>query len=634
MIRKILITILLVFIFPILDCKLVRPSYNPLLYHPDFFKLKEPRVEPSKSDFLRYEIAEIKVYLPLNLLYNTNKIKIRGQVIKDNKPVYNTFQTNRINFKFSPRDACFIGRWSLPWKPELGRYETLIDIEYNNSKWEIKGHFFISAKKPPDTIKPPLCIFTLETDTEYSNIRFQHPDYKLGGWQGLVKWARFAGADTLMYLTGMTKAMFNPTPNKPFRQYNIDFALKLGEEAHRQGLKFGAWIGAYLPYGKTQPQVGCEFARNLVDGKMFWTLNFSLSDRKRLNDIIYLVKFLDSRPEVDYIGLDYMRTGGGGYELVDEFVKDLYLDTPPSFWAMSKEARIWWLTTQIGTKENLLYLWQWWRARKVALLFKTIKEESGTKKPMFVFTLSWECGHGHGQDILMLNDAGADFMLLMLYEATKDVFDGLMVSLSKYFDKGDANILIGNPVDEHLLDNKYKPYETRPEEWYDRTMIALKKIYDGRELEGIFMHDLDRMLSGRGGDYSPMEFIIVAGTAFSKIKAQYSLMPIEVKAIGFKTIGGMGLNVSIKNISNRTIDNIEVELLFTPSVNPLKIKKETIKLSPGEEKVVTLPFIIIGNRYRAVVGALAFWGDSIDDRAFTFLPLQIKKPPKEKKETE
>jgi hypothetical protein len=632
MMRRAIIYTTVLSLIILLNCVSKGPSYNPLLLYPDFFKLKEIRVEPSKSEFLRYDIAEVKVYLPLSLISRSEKLNISGRVTKDEKPVYNTLVSDDINFRFSPSEACFIGRWSLPWKPELGEYQVNINIDDSGKKYTLTGAFKVGAKRPPDTIKPPLCVLTLETDTEYSNITFIHPDYKLGGWKGVVEWAKFSGANTLMYLTGMTKAMYNPTSEHPFKQYNIDFAIKLGEEAHREGLKFGAWIGAYLPYGKTQPQIGCNFARNLVDGKMFYTLNFSLSDKKRFNDIVNLVKFLDGRPEVDYIGLDYMRTGGGGYELVDEFVRDLYLDTPPDFWAMGKESRIWWLTGQIGTRENLQYLWQWWRARKVALLFKEIKEVSGTKKPMFVFTLGWECGHGHGQDILMLNDAGADFVMLMLYEATKDVYDGMMVSLPQYFDKGDANIVIGNPVDEHLLDNKYKPYETRPEEWSDRTNTALKKIYDEKPLEGIFIHDLDRMLSGSGGDYSPMEFIIVTGTAFSKIKTQYGLMPVEVKATGFKTTGGMGLNVSVKNISNRTIDNIDVGLLFTPSVNPLIVKKEMLGLSPGETKEITLPFSIIGDRYRAVVGVLATWGDSIDERAFTFLPLQIKKPPKEKKE--
>jgi len=620
--------IIILFIFTItINCSKNRPSYNPLTYYPDFFKLKDIRVEPSKQEFFRYDIVEVNVNLPISLIERSEKLDISGRITKDEKAVYNTLKSDKLKFKFSPSEACFIGRWSPPWKPELGVYNALVEIEYAGHKTTIIKRFRISARKPSDKIKPPLCVLTLETDTEYSNITFIHPNYKLGGWKGVIEWTKFSGANTLLYLTGMTKAMFNPTPQKPFRQYNIDFALKLGEEAHKEGLKFGAWIGAYLPYGKTQPQVGCEFARNLVDGKMFWTLNFSLTDKKRFNDIVNLVKFLDGRPEIDYIGLDYMRSGGGGYELVDDFIRDLYLETPPGFWAMDKESRIWWLTAQIGTKENLLYLWQWWRARKVALLFKEIKETSGTNKPMFVFTLGWECGHGHGQDILMLNDAGADFVMLMLYEATRDVFDGMMVSLPAYFDKGDANIVIGNPVDEHLLDNKYRPYETRPEEWYLRTKEALNKIYDEKPLEGIFIHDLDRMLSGRGGDYSPMEFIIVAGTTFSKIRAQYGLMPIEVKATGFKTTGGMGLNVSIKNISNKTIDNIEVGLLYTPSINPLK-KKEEIKLAPGEVKEMTLPFSIIGDRYRAVVGALAFWGEGAEERAFTFLPLQIKKPPK------
>ncbi len=620
-------TTILVLVFLTIDCS-SKPSYDPLLYYGDTFNRHQIRVEPLKDEFLRYEVVEIRLFLPLTYLESAGRMKIQGRVTRNGEPVLNTLQSDKFKFRFSPREACFIGRWSPPWNPDIGEYTAVLEVEMLGEKNRYLIPFRIGARKPPDTINKPFCVVTLETDTRYSGLRFQHPNYRLGDWRGLVNWARFMGADAIMYLTGMTKAMYNPTPEKPFRQYNIDFALELGEEAHKQGLKFGAWIGAYLPYGKTQPYIGYNFARNLVNGEMYYTLNFSLLDKKRFDDIVKLVKFLDSRPEVDYIGLDYMRTGAGGYELVDEFVRDLYLDVPQDFWRRGKESRMYWLTAKIGVRENYWELWRWWRARKVALIFNSIKEQSGTTKPMWVFTLGWECGHQHGQDILMFNDAGADFVMLMLYEATRNEFDGMMVDLPPYFESGMANIIIGNSVDAHLLDNKYRPYQIEPEEWYRRTIEALDKIYDSKIMEGVFMHDLDRLLSGRGGDYAVMEYAVVVGSAFTELRERYGVLPVTIEAVGFDTGEGMNIKVNIKNISNKTIENAEIKLLLTPSITPLRASDCEITLKPDEERKVVLPFNITGDRYRAIVGVMMTWGDRAEERAFTFLPLQIKKPKK------
>src|SRR5580692_8189704 len=73
---------------------------------------------------------------------------------------------------------------------------------------------------------------------------------------------------------------------------------------------------------------------------------------KRRQDIVNFLKELDKDPDIDMVGLDYVRTGTAGYEMVDEFVKDLNVPGPANFWSLSKQERIHWLAKTVEQKED------------------------------------------------------------------------------------------------------------------------------------------------------------------------------------------------------------------------------------------------------------------------------------------
>ena len=75
---------------------------------------------------------------------------------------------------------------------------------------------------------------------------------------------------------------------------------------------------------------------------------------------------------------------------------------------MAEPDRIHWLAHTVERKEDkqVVALFEWWRAHKVATVLKSILDEAKMTKPVFTFTLGWEMGHQHGQDPAMLVDAG------------------------------------------------------------------------------------------------------------------------------------------------------------------------------------------------------------------------------------
>jgi hypothetical protein len=583
------------------------------------------KLSTSKESYYRFEIVEVFLKFSKNILKDLNQINIRGCVFKDGEVIKSIGGFDTFKLKYDNETDTFIGKWAMDWNPPTGKYWIVILVKDNNQEFFLIEDFVIKRKTPSDKIDIPITAVTLETDTRYSNIKFQGPDGKVGDWHGLVDWAKFMGAGSFWYLTGMTKAMYYPTPENPWRDYNKEFALELGRYAHQKGLKFGAWVGAYLPYGITQPSVGSKFSRNLIEGEFWHTLHFSLDDEKRTSDIIKLLNWMENQPEIDYIGLDYMRTGFGGYELVDDFVLDMGLDVPDDFWDRTLEGRMSWLTYKIGTeKPAYLRMWQWYCASRVAKIVKQIKEQANITKPLWVFTLGWVMGHQHGQDVLMINDAGADFVALMLYEANRGCFDQMMIDWPEYINEGQTNIVIGNCVEERLLDNPYTNPWTTPEEWFDRTSKGMEKIYNDGIVEGVFWHDLDRALIGQGGDdYSVLEFAIMGGTAFTDIKEHYDKINVN---LNIKSLNNGIVSFTVENNNKEPINNITVELLKTVGVKPLAKGIELQSLDGETIWEGKIPYKLIARRDRVFVALRLTWGDEgVNEIAFDFVPVQLAK---------
>ncbi len=595
-----------------------------------------PYLKSDQESYLRYEVVQIDLFLPGVDIESAKNMAVeaRGKIYKDGEQVLGVAGFSDFPLSYDPHQGCWVGKWAMPWNPQLGEYQAVVTAVTPEGNLKLSAQFEICGKSPSKDVSFPLTAVTLETDTRYDRIKFMQPDGSLGDWQGVIDWAEFMGADSVWYLTGLTKAMYYPTPDEPFREYNFELAKKLGAYAHQRGLKFGAWIGCFLPYGRTQPDVGAKFSRNYVEGSFIYTLHFSLADEKRKGDIIDIVRWMDGQAEIDYIGFDYIRTGFGGYELVDEFVRDLGLEVPEDFWQRRLEGRMLWLVSKLANRvPGWIELWQWWRASKVARLVKELVEASGTEKPIFCFTLGWEMGHQHGQDVLMMNDAGVDFVALMLYEATRDEFDYMMLSWPQCIKDNQANLVLGNCLNEHLLDNKWYPGQIAPKEYFDRSVTALEKLYPDGVPEGIFWHDMDRALSGLGGDFPVMEFALAGGAAFSAVREMNGTLPlaVHIKDIGESGAGDWALEVELINHTSADIEDVMLQIPPTLGVKPAQKEWSLGKVPAGQTMNITLPLSMGRARYTLLVGVLCTWGEGgVDERSFDVVTVHIFKKPKEK----
>jgi hypothetical protein len=290
---------------------------------------------------------------------------------------------------------------------------------------------------------------------------------------------------------------------------------------------------------------------------------------------------------------------------------------------------MWWLVGRLRARdEALIEQWQWWRARKVALTVKRIKEEAGITKPLFTFTLGWEMGHQHGQDILMLNDAGADYCLVMLYEATKDEYDYLIKRWPTYLSQGQVNALPGISVDRYLLLNKWNPSVNQPYEMYDRYVAAVDGFYGKGNLEGLFWHDFERALYSRcGKEFRCMDYAVAGAAAFTRLRERAGATPLRIKIT--RITGGPLVEVALTNKGKTPINNVEVALAPTFGVRLYGESKTTVAtLAPGATVNVKLAGGSWDVKRRHIIGAYAVWGKRPEERSFDIGIATLYKLPK------
>jgi hypothetical protein len=597
-------------------------------------KLEPFHVYSSRGKYLRYDIVEIIAEFDLNKIPSGDDAILEGGIYKDGELVETVGGIKELRFtKRAPGE--YFARWPVPWNPPLGKYEARVKADMTGKAVENSCEFSIAGRKfkPPPK---PLCIVNLESDTRFKERAVMGPYNKETGWEQLAAWAEFMGADALFYLTGITKEMYGPTMEKPWYQNNINLAHDLAVEAHKRDIMFGGWVGAYLPYGKTQVSLPYKFSRNLVEGKFLYTLHISLNDENRRAQVVDLLREMNESDDFDYVGIDYIRTGFGGYELVDDFVNELNLETPDDWEARNLEGRMWWLVSRLRARdEKIIRLWQWWRGSKAARTLKLIKEEAGITKPFFCFMLSYEYGHQHGQDPLMMYDAGADLILLMLYDADRNNFDYLMSSWPDYTHEGQAVLIPGISVDKYFLENPWDKRVNQPVEMFNRYNMVVNGFYRDGAVEGLFFHDLDRAIYTRKGElYWGQDYAVAGGAAFGRLREREGAIPIKIRIESIKPGRGITVEASVENTGKETVDEIEVSIPPTGGVFPGKDSKIVLSdLKPGEKRTVKLSAGTAPVDRMHVVSAMATFGDRPSDRNFDLKSVILYKIPKKEEET-
>lgn len=422
---------------------------------------------------------------------------------------------SRVRMKFDDDEGALIARWPCPWNAEVGVYEPRLvrDLPGEPGRRFVQRSFRIETRKPVE-IPQGFSVLTLESAMPFKTMKVKAPDGSVKGWQGLLDWVEYMGADAFWVMGGQTPGN---KPGELWASDNFTVLPEMARECRRRGIKFGIYAMCYLTMSSEKlPRY--EYARDVVDGRSVATRAISIREPHRSADVLSLLKKFAEIPGVDYLGLDYIRNALGGYELVDDFYAEMPgLQKPPGWDRLTLEERMVTMARKKAMRRDMAFIdaWQWWRAHRVAKIVRRIKDSLGAEQPLWAFTLTWDKGWHHGQDPVMMNDAGIDVDALMLYEADEEQFQALLGDWNRYVKRSDVQLLVGNIVDWSL----HQRSTEGPKAMSRRLKSAVNRIYSDGPARGLFVHDIGRALWGRLGEWSTRAWMDEARSAVEHLKS-------------------------------------------------------------------------------------------------------------------
>ncbi|MBI2386717.1 MAG: hypothetical protein HYV14_11975 [Elusimicrobia bacterium] len=457
-------------------------------------KSRELTLAASKADHLHFDIVELTLLSGDRSLDESFAAAPPRFVVMRGTETVTTIAGIREMRAVRIAPGRWTAKWPVPWNAPSGAYRPAL-VGRPDLAARVQVASFRVSRRTPKPMPKGFVAATLESAMPLASMRIRGPDGTTTDWRGLLDWAQHLGADAFWMLGGQTPGRGK---DEIWATDNLKLIPEVAKECRRRGLQFGVYAMFSLTMSKA-PLPGYEYGLEIKDGAPVVTRAISIRDGKRLSDVAAFLKPFADDPNVDWVGLDYIRNALGGYELVDDFVAEMPGVAVPREWrALTRDERMTWLARKKIMRRDMGFVeaWEWWRARRVALIVREIKARLGDK-PLWAFTLTWEKGWHHGQDPVMMNDAGVDIDALMFYEADKAQYAAMMKSWNEYVKTSDVQLLPGNIFDWGL----HQKDEAGPGEFGRRMKAAVTGVYGDGPARGVFFHDMARLIWGRLGPW-------------------------------------------------------------------------------------------------------------------------------------
>jgi hypothetical protein len=533
---------------------------------------KASYLKTDQGEYYRYQLVKLSLKPDSLLKISPDSSFLQISFHHGDSLISGVGSCSKINLDYDKTDSAWRGTWAMPWNPPLGVYQAVLNAYSGIAKKDSSTLLFsdsvtfIVRSRVPQPIPDGFCAMTIESAGNMLNAKLPSPVNDKRHWTNFADWAKYLGADAVWYSVGWTIEGYPGINDKnPWVKENFKVFPRLAEECHRQGLKFGGYVGSYLLWGPTLRKLKYDYSFEAKNGRVFPNHHVSLDDAKRRADIVSILKLLQEDPNVDFIGLDYIRPGAGGYETVDEFVEQMNIERPAGWNRWGKKDRMLWVARQVKPMSDkpIRARWQWWQAHRSATAVERLIAEAGVSKPVWGFTLGWDKGHEHGQDPPMMNDAGLDLDAMMIYESNAQQCFEMTNVWSKYLKGDEVQMMAGQQIDWVLLQKSTVP--PAPEEFYWRLTDAIKGTSDGGRVKGLFWHDMFRGIRGRKGPHTSQEWLIMGAAAFSKVRQELGLLPLEARMISHG--GKTGLHIKL----NRPLEKITIEPLSNASPGKIRV---------------------------------------------------------------
>jgi len=140
-------------------------------------------------------------------------------------------------------------------------------------------------------------------------------------------------------------------------------------------------------------------------------------------------------------------------------------------------------------------------------------------------------------------------------------------------------------------------------------------------VQGLFINDLFKAMSGNRGTYSPAEWMLGVGKAIYEFKLLNQNSPLRIDSFlkyDAADSNKIELDFRIANISTTTVYNIYIHLLPVLSIENIQDKNQNISsLAPGKEATIKIPITVKNDesqlkKKKQFVGIRISWSGSAE----------------------
>ena len=588
-----------------------------------------PRVaiDLSKISVFRYEPVVINASVYTEDVIKNLSIYVRYK--KDKIVRKNGDERYPINV-FKVENSQYKGTYLHPFGGTLGEYQAIVLVQTKNGVYGYTKDFTVKGRQSPSA-KETKKIATLEYAIDLTTKKVPSVETgELTSYDAIYDWIRYMKCDIFWAIGGQTTGWTaGITPEEPWAKAMIKNIENLAASKAKGDVELGAYVMSYFAAGGGARKGGYDVSvgYNSATQSLVESRHISLSDPKRVQDIIDILKRYDANPNVSYVGLDFIRTGEvDGYEMVDEMVELTGVYVPASWSTMSKAARMRWLAVNRGRKE-IGMKWRWFRAHKESLIIKAIKD-SGIKKKLWAFTLGWNHGQEHGQDPYMFFDAGIDYDAVMIYEASRPQHVGMLAAWPQYL-SGEYNVLVGNMIDNRLQDGSLRPEL----EYMRRVYESEAKFNRSSRIRGIFFHDVSRMLWSkfRGAGNSIREWANINASIVSRIEEKYSENPFNV-TVKLDERNRTGV-LTIVNRTSKKQNDVTIKTDLAQALSTIVLDTEKVDIEAGETVEIGFRYAYGRSRYSSLMAFRVASSSGEENVAVAYTLLNSLRPKPKQEET-
>ncbi len=496
-----------------------------------------------------------------------------------------------VKMNYNPDQKIWAALW-YPENPNITGEITIIGRGYLNTPEKslvIENKFYIDSSHNFQKLVKGISYLGISDKNLISKRSILSAQAKTVNWTYIPNWMNIISADGIMMLGGLTETYKDETTlERPWQKAKITETLGLADRIKQIGGTFAVWIKGLEVEGRRLEKVGYQPSiLNTDKGYEKDLARVSLLDNERKKHIIQLLNQYLLDKSIDSAGISHIfQSRKNDVELFEQFMKELNLYLIDNLDKLSPEQK--WDRFQQKLNDPIISsLFNKWKSYAYYDYLKSILKEVSHQKSIFYYANMEELIEFPDLISIVFN-AGFDYITLNITGNFLDIENKISkLKNTPDFEKNFYRVILSYEVDIDDFENQ--DFEMSAIENYIHANMDL--IHNSSRYfpaQGLMINGLFRIMPGRRGPYPSNAWMLGFGELLTEYQTSMKGYPLGSQYI-ISQNNPYSLTISLKNISQKRLDNIRIQFFPTKDKQDLdKYSTMVPGLKAGQQTNVTL----------------------------------------------